>query len=71
MIPANKEALAALVGKIVKDVCEIDPTGKWNREDNPELIVMTVSHLENILRYHLCGESFVANELPVPGRRKA
>lgn len=55
-MPANKEALRALVAVIMKDVCELDPTGKWNRDDNPARIVMTVAHLELILNRHLCGE---------------
>ena len=49
---AKKMMADAVVG-ITKDICEIDPTGKWNRDDNPDLIVMTVKHLDAILRAHL------------------
>lgn len=41
---------------IMQDVCEVDPTGKWNRDDNPERIVLTRQHLDLILRRHLCGQ---------------
>jgi hypothetical protein len=31
-------------------------TGKWNRDDSPDRIVLTAQHLDLILRCHLCGE---------------
>ncbi len=48
-----KQMMADAVPAIMQDVCEIDITGKWNRDDNPDRIVMTVQRLEAILRAHL------------------
>ena len=48
-----KTMMANAVPAIIKDVCEVDITGKWNHDDNPDRIVMTVQQLEAILRAHL------------------
>ena len=54
-IPANAEALKTIKAEITKDICEIEP-GKWYRDDNPELLVLTTHHLDLILRRRLLGE---------------
>lgn len=53
--PANEWARQAIKVAITKDICEIVP-GKWYRDDNPELIVLTTAHLDLILRRHVLGE---------------
>lgn len=53
--PADRSALEAAKVAIAKDISEIEP-GKWYRDDNPELLVLTTGHLDLILRRHLLGE---------------
>jgi len=48
-----KKVMADAVPAIIQDVCEVDITGKWNYDDNPDRVVITVQKLEAILRAHL------------------
>ncbi len=48
-----RKMMADAVPAIIQDVCEVDITGKWNRDDNPDRVVITVQQLEAILRAHL------------------
>lgn len=53
--PANPKALERIKAEITKDICEIVP-GKWDRDDNTDRLVLTIQHLDLILRRHLLGE---------------
>lgn len=48
-----KKMMADAVPAIIQEVCEVDVTGKWNRDDNPDRVVITVQMLEAILRAYL------------------
>ena len=51
-----KATMADAATEIMRDICNVDPTGKWNRDDSPDRIVITRDALDLILRRHLLGE---------------